>query len=211
MSATLHIPVWLDLAAVATGALSGTVTVTRHRDRIDAIGVAVIAIATGLGGSMLRDIVLGQLPAALRSDRYPVVALLAAAAGMSFAPLLVRATTLLAVLDAAALGMYLALGITKAQAMGLGATAAVLVGVLACTGGGVVRDMLLGDPVGLVRVGSWYVTAALGAAGVFLLCQPRTGLTVATAATVVTAFGLRSAALRWRWSTRAVGQLHLRG
>ncbi|MFE5286082.1 trimeric intracellular cation channel family protein [Nocardia sp. NPDC056611] len=206
MSGALQIPAWLDLTAVAVGALTGAVTATRHADRIDAIGVAVIAIATGLGGSMLRDAALGQLPAALRGDRYLIAALLAAGAGMAFARWLVRAAGVLAVCDAAALGMYLALGITKAQAAGGATTGTVLVGVLACTGGGVVRDLLLGDPVGLVRVGSWYVTAALGAAGVFLLCQPRTGMTVATGAAAVTAFALRTAALRWRWSTPAVGQ-----
>lgn len=209
MNAGLHLPVWLDLTAVGVGALTGAVTATRHADRIDAIGVAVIAIATGLGGSMLRDVALARIPAALRGDRYLVVALLAAVLGLAASHLLVRAAILFAVLDAVALGLYLAVGITTAQATGVSATASVLVGILACTGGGVVRDLLLGDPVGLVRVGSWYVTAALGAAGVFLLCQPRTGSTIATGAAVATAFGLRTAALRWQWSTRAVGYVRL--
>ncbi|GAB0106908.1 trimeric intracellular cation channel family protein [Nocardia sp. JMUB6875] len=188
---------------MAVGALAGAVTATvrARADRIDVIGVAVIAIATGLGGSMLRDVALGQAPAALRSDGYLIAALAAAGAGMAFAHWPIRASMAIAVLDAAALGLYLVLGITKAQSAGVSATAAVLVGVLSCTGGGVIRDLLLGDPVALVRIGSWYVTASLGAAGVFLLAQPRTDLTTATVATTLTAFALRAAALRWSWSS----------
>ncbi|MEC3917800.1 trimeric intracellular cation channel family protein [Nocardia sp. CDC160] len=208
MTALLHIPVGLDLAAVAVGALAGALTATgrAQADRIDVIGVAVIAIATGLGGSILRDCVLGQTPAALRGDGYLLTALLAAGIGTTFAHALIRVSMLIALLDAGALGLYLVLGITKAQLAGVSTGAAVLVGIVACTGGGVVRDLLLGDPVALVRIGSWYVTAALGAAGVFLLCQPHTSLTTATIVTVAAAFVLRAAALRWAWLSPAAGR-----
>ncbi|WP_198347431.1 trimeric intracellular cation channel family protein [Nocardia terrae] len=208
MTGLLHIPTGLDLSAVAVGALGGAVTATRRAasEGIDVIGVMVIGIATGLGGSMLRDVALARTPAALRGDGYLLTAMAAAGIGMMFAHLLVRAATLIALTDAAALGLYLVLGITKAQLAGLSPTGAVLVGILACTGGGVLRDLLLGDPVALVRIGSWYVTAALGAAGVFLLCQPHLELTIATIATVLTAFALRAAALRWAWFSPAAGR-----
>lgn len=202
-TATVHLPQALDLAAVAVGALSGAAAAAErdHADHIDVIGVAIVAIATGFGGSIARDLLLAQPPAALRSDRYLIAALAAAAVGMLCAGLVKRAAIVIAVLDAAAIGMYLSLGIAKARHVGDAPGAAVLVGIVACVGGGVVRDVLLGERVGVVRIGSLYITAALPAAVVFLVAAPVEGMGAATGGAVVTAFAVRVAALWFAWTT----------
>ncbi|MCP2342184.1 trimeric intracellular cation channel family protein [Actinomadura rupiterrae] len=206
-----HIPAGLDLSAVAVGASAGAASAARRAaaEHIDVIGVAIIGIATGLGGSMLRDLLLGQVPAALRSDRYLLVALAAAAAGMAFAHLVTRATAAITVLDAASIGLYLALGIGKADDAGLPITASVLVGIAACTGGGVLRDVLLGDRLAIVRVGSWYIASALPAAAVFLVVRHGTGPGLATTATTMTAFTLRILAWHRSWTTPLAKPLNI--
>ncbi|WP_051466607.1 trimeric intracellular cation channel family protein [Actinomadura oligospora] len=206
-----HIPAGLDLSAVAVGAAAGAASAARRAaaERIDVIGVAIVGIVTGLGGSMLRDVLLGQVPAALRGDRYLLVALSAAAAGMAFAHLVTRAAAVITVLDAASIGLYLSLGISKAGNAGLSTTAAVLVGIVACSGGGVLRDLLLGDSVAIVRVGSWYVTSALLAAGVFLAVRQSAGLGGATTVTTMTAFTLRVLAWRRAWTSPAAKPLNI--
>ncbi|MFI9502968.1 trimeric intracellular cation channel family protein [Nocardia sp. NPDC052566] len=202
-SGLLHIPAALDLSAVAVGAVGGAATATGRAvaDRIDVLGVAIVGIATGLGGSVLRDVLLGEPPAALFGGRYLLAALAASVAGMAFAHWIIRASLGIALLDAVSIGLYLALGITKAQYAGLPIPGAVLVGIVACTGGGLLRDLLLGDPVAVVRVGSWYITAALSAAAVFLICERFTGLGTATAVTVFTASTLRVLALLRAWTS----------
>ncbi|UGT43471.1 TRIC cation channel family protein [Nocardia yamanashiensis] len=199
----LHIPVGLDLAAVAVGAVGGAAaaTVRAAAERIDVLGVVIVGFVTGLGGSLLRDVLLGAPPAALRSDRYLLVTVLAAGAGMVFAHLVVRVEIAVLLLDAVSIGLYLTLGITKAEHAGLPVGSAVLVGLVACSGGGLLRDLLLGDPIGLIRVGSWYVTAALGAAAIFLLARPWSGSLAATIAAVVVAAGLRILALGRSWTS----------
>lgn len=210
-ASTVHIPQALDLAAVAVGALSGAAVATgrEHTDHIDVIGVAIVGIATGFGGSIARDLLLAQAPAALRSDRYLAAALGAAAVGMMCAGLVARAAIAIAVLDAATIGMYLSLGIAKARHAGDAPGAAVLVGVVACVGGGVVRDVLLGERVGVVRIGSLYITAALPAAVVFLVAAPTEGMGAATSGAVVTAFAIRVAALRFAWTAPPARPLRL--
>ncbi|WP_157535144.1 trimeric intracellular cation channel family protein [Nocardia inohanensis] len=199
----LRIPIGLDLTAVAVGAIGGAAaaTVRAAADRIDVLGVTVVAFATGLGGSLLRDVLLGEQPAALRADRYLLVTLIAALTGMAFAHLLVRAEPVIALLDSVSIGLYLILGITKAEHAGLPLAGAVLVGLVACSGGGLLRDLLLGDPVSLVRVGSWYLTAALGAAAVYLIARPWTGSGFPTIAAVVVAAGLRILAMGRGWTS----------
>ena len=45
------IPLWADLLAVGIGALQGATFAGQFRDRrLDLLGVAIIGIATGLGG-----------------------------------------------------------------------------------------------------------------------------------------------------------------
>jgi uncharacterized membrane protein YeiH len=77
------IPAWADLLAVGIGALQGALFAAQFRDRrLDLLGVAIIGIATGFGGGLLRDILLGELPAALQSNWYFPVATGAALLGM---------------------------------------------------------------------------------------------------------------------------------
>ena len=63
------IPLWLDLTAVAIGAIQGAMFAARMKDRrIDLLGVALIGIVVGLGGGLLRDLLINQLPAAMSTN-----------------------------------------------------------------------------------------------------------------------------------------------
>ena len=73
------IPLWIDLVAVAIGAIQGAMFAGRFTDRrMDLLGISIIGITVGLGGGLLRDILLGGVPAALLSNWYlPVAAVFA--------------------------------------------------------------------------------------------------------------------------------------
>jgi uncharacterized membrane protein YeiH len=64
----------LDLAGTFTYALNGGLTAI-HTARLDVVGVITMAMVSGLGGGIIRDILLGALPPATFSDwRYLAVA-----------------------------------------------------------------------------------------------------------------------------------------
>ena len=67
-------PLWLDLAAVTTSALGGSLVAVRAK--FDVTGVVALGILTGLGGGLLRDILLNQLPVALKNPWYIVAAVI---------------------------------------------------------------------------------------------------------------------------------------
>ena len=210
MHATLFsIPLWADLLAVGIGALQGATFAAQFRDRrLDFLGVAIIGIATGLGGGLLRDILLSQLPAALNNNWYLVTATAAALLGMLLERLFARLSVFITVLDALTIGLYCAIGTSKALAAGLPPVPAVFVGVLAAVGGSILRDLLLGVPIAVMSVGSLYAVAAVaGAASLVVLDLLGVPVLVAAIVCVAVTFGVRILAVLFDWSLPEQRQL----
>lgn len=162
------IPLWAELAAVGLGALQGALFAATFRDRrIDVLGVVLIGIGVALGGSLLRDILLGEPPVVIRGHWYVLVAAAVALVGMWLQRLFTRLDPLIVVLDAVIIGLFGAIGTSKALALGVPPVPAVFVGAAAAVGGSVLRDVTLDLPVAMLHVSSLYAIAA--AAGAALL------------------------------------------
>jgi uncharacterized membrane protein YeiH len=200
--ALFTIPLWADLLAVGVGSAQGAVFAAQFRDRrLDWLGVAIIGLATGLGGGFLRDIMLARVPAALESNWYLPVAIGAALLGMLAQKVLHRIGGLITVLDALTLGLFGAIGTTKALASGIEPVPAIFVGAIAAVGGSVLRDLLLTLPPAIMQVGSLYAVAAIAGAGT-IVGAIALGLPVILAAAIGVAvtFGLRVLAVLFHWS-----------
>ncbi len=196
------IPLWADLLAVGIGSLQGATFAAQFRDRrLDLLGVAIIGIATGFGGGLIRDLLLNDVPRALESNAYLPVATGAALLGMLLERLFARVNGVITVLDALTIGLFLAIGTTAALAAGLPEVPAVFVGVLSAVGGSILRDLLLNLPIALMHVGSLYAVAAL-AGGIVIVALTRldVDVTVAAIAGVVVTFVVRILAVLFRWS-----------
>jgi uncharacterized membrane protein YeiH len=196
------IPLWADLLAVGIGALQGAMFAAQFRDRrLDLLGVAIIGIATGFGGGLLRDVLLAGIPAALTSNWYLIVAVLAALIGMLLERVFSRLRNVITVLDALTIGLFGAIGTTKALALGLPAVPSVFVGVVSAVGGSILRDMLLGLPIALMHVGSLYAVAAVaGSASLVALLLLGVPVFVAAVVCVAITFGVRVLAVLFKWS-----------
>ncbi|NRD07910.1 TRIC cation channel family protein [Rathayibacter agropyri] len=169
--------------------------------RIDLLGVTIIGTATGLGGGVLRDLLLQTPLVALHTDAYLIVAVTASLLGMLLQHLLNRVDGTITALDALTLGLFGAIGTTKALSLGVPEVPAVFVGTVSAVGGSVVRDILLNRPIALMHVGSLYAVAA-SAGTVVLVVTLRFGVTIGFAATLsvaVTAV-IRLLAVRYGWS-----------
>jgi uncharacterized membrane protein YeiH len=202
MAAPFAIPLWADLTAVAIGSLQGAMFAGGFRDRrLDLLGVAIIGFATGLGGGLLRDVVLVTTPVALSTNWYLPVAVAAALLGMLLQQLFSRLAVPIAILDALTIGLFGAIGTSKALSFGLPVVPAIFVGVLAAVGGSVMRDLLLNLPIALMHVGSLYAVAA-GVGTALLVVSLRLGLPIEVAATVcvIATTLIRLLAVRFGWS-----------
>lgn len=163
------IPSWMDLTAIAVGAATATVVARELRSsRIDWLGIAIIGVACGLGGGILRDLLIGIRPASMGTESYLLTAVIAAIAGMLVQPLFRRYDMITQVLDAVTLAFFCGVGTAKAMHHGLPALPSILIGVITAVGGGVLRDILLSMPVGIMYVGSFYAVAAVAGSAAFL-------------------------------------------
>lgn len=153
----------LDLLGVFVFALSGaTLAVTK---RLDVFGVLVLAAVAALGGGLLRDVLLdAHPPAALQGPGYLLTTLVAGLLVFFFSPLVERLAGTVRLCDAAGLGLFVAAGTQKALDAGLTATAAITLGCLTGIGGGVARDVLVGEVPSVLRREVYALPALAGAA-----------------------------------------------
>lgn len=195
----------LDITATAVRGLEGA-ALAAHAG-FDLLGVVVVGFVAAVAGGMLRDVLLGDLPpAALRSASRIVVALAAAVATFVLLNLVDAVPEpLLLSLDGMGLALFAVIGAQKAYAHGASLWVVVIVGVVAATGGGVLRDVLLGHTPVLLTQSVYGLAAAAGAlvTGILLLTTRRPHLAVVIG--FVVAFGLREAAIFGGWSLPHIG------
>jgi uncharacterized membrane protein YeiH len=194
----LILPTAVEVGAVVVGAISGAVHAVERKT--DLVGTFIIALATGVGGGVLRDVLIGAgPPVALRAPFYlPAVAVVAIVA-MLFANWIARMATFLRVMDAILLGLWVVMGTERALAHGFRTSPALFLGTVTATGGGVMRDLLLGQAPTALSRGELYISAAFLGAVIHvslvrgLGVQPQAGEVAAIAGTTV----IRLLALRW--------------
>lgn len=195
------LPLALDLAGVFLFALTGAMVAIRKG--FDVVGLFAIALATGLGGGVLRDLLLGAAPpAALREPRFLISALAAAAVGRVFGARIDRLRSAFLILDALGLGAYAVVGAQKALAFGLGGLAATLLGGVTAVGGGVLRDLLSREAPLTFLPGHVYTLAALAGSGAYVLLRELGAPAAAAFFTAIAlAVCLRGLSLRLDWRT----------
>jgi uncharacterized membrane protein YeiH len=169
---TLRVPAAVDLAAIVVGALTGGLLAAREGFAVS--GVLLLAVSGGLGGGLIRDVLLAQgPPVALTNPAYLPTVAVTAAVTFYFSGWLSRLTGLLVVLDALTLGFFTVIGAQKAQLAGLPSASVVFIGTLTAVGGAVIRDVLLAQRADIVQPGPYNAVAALlGAAALTVLAGP---------------------------------------
>ncbi len=194
----------IDLSAVLASGLSGALLASQKR--FDLGGLAFLTLVAGLGGGLIRDVLLQRgLPVALSTPNYLLVVIAAAVIGYFFERHVRRVLPALTVVDALGLGLYAVIGCLRAAQAGLSPLPTVVVGVLTAVGGGILRDVLAGDtPVIFQR--EVYATAALLGSVLFVgLARAGVGPETASAVGFFCAAGLRLVAV-WRgWNVPRLG------
>ncbi len=159
----VNVPLWVDASAVALGALAGAVAAVRRQ--FDLSGILMIAIVTGIGGGLIRDVLLQRgTPVALRSPWLLPTAIVAGLVIFLFsrtiAELHGRMAATIIVLDAVFLAVYSVVGTAKGLEAGLPAVTCVMLGVFTGIGGGLLRDVIMNVEPEVVRPGTLMALAA---------------------------------------------------
>jgi uncharacterized membrane protein YeiH len=215
-----HLPIIFDLLGVLTAASAGALTGVRKN--LDMVGVSVLAAVTGLGGGVVRDLMIGAVPVAMLTDwRYLTAAAIAAGSVLlgQHPRLLGRhprawdavrrrvpLATAYLLADSATLGCFAVSGTAKSLDYGLALVPAALMGVVTAVGGGVLRDVLVNEVPTVLRRELYAVPALVGALVVAVTDRYHPAATpIAFLAAAVT-MGLRVLAVRRDWHARLPAQ-----
>jgi len=194
---TLTFVALIDFLGTFAFAISGGLVAVRHR--LDLFGVLVLSFAAATAGGIIRDVLLGLVPASVLDWRYLAVSSAAGLLTFRWHERVERMRNPVQISDAIGLSLFAVLGAGKALAYGLGPTGAVMLGILSGVGGGIVRDLLVATIPGVLQRELYAVAALVGALVVVtgdLLSLPGPPTAIAGA---VACFVLRWAAIRRGW------------
>jgi hypothetical protein len=140
----MNVQLYIDLSSVIVGALSGALHAASKR--FDVIGVMTIGIIGGLGGGMLRDVIVADgPPLALRHSEYLLTAAGTTFVGLLFQGFVRRMQLAIWILDTLTLGTFTVAAMDRAIAIGLPSSSSLFVGVIAGVGGTFIRDVVCRD------------------------------------------------------------------
>lgn len=176
----------LDLLGTFAFALNGGLTAVRVA-RVDIVGVLTLGLITAMGGGIIRDILLGDVPpATFRDWRYLAVAAAGALIAFAFSWLLNRLTMPIEILDAVGLSVFAVTGASKAVEFVLGPAQAIILGAITAVGGGTIRDALILKIPSVMSEGLYAIPALVAASiTVIAMVADVYGVTAAIIAAVV--------------------------
>ncbi len=183
----------IDLIAATTNAFNGALLARRpdHYKHFTIVGIILLAFAGGIGGGIMRDILANVVPSPLINPWYLIFCVLAASLALVIAFYTGQKfrAGLFAFMTAFSLPWYAIVGAQVAVDHHMGYFAAVLVGVIATTGGRFIIDIACQVvPKQLVR-GEFFVLTAVLTAALYLVLRYAVGADMIVATAIAAVFG----------------------
>lgn len=184
--------VLLDYFGIAVFAISGALLAAEKRQTL--VTFFFFAVVTGVGGGTLRDLLIGAPVFWVHTNATLIMCIVAALIVWMTSRRWFAGKSLLW-FDAAGLAAYSTYGAAKALSFGVAPVPAFVMGVLTGCAGGIIRDVLAGEPSILMRP-ELYVTAAALASGLYVgLVLVGAPIAVAAIVAGLAGFLLRAAAI----------------
>jgi uncharacterized membrane protein YeiH len=191
---------WLDLFGIAVFAASGALAAAQRGQTL--VTFSFFALITGVGGGTVRDLLIGAPVFWVHDWRFAATCLVTA--GLVWVtPKNFWSARALDWFDAIGIAIYAVFGAWKSLTLGVPMLPAMMMGVITACVGGIIRDVLAGEPSILLKP-EIYVTAAALASGLFVLLL-WVGAPVLPAAIISAAAGftLRAMAIWKGWAIPA--------
>ena len=170
---------WLDLFGIAVFAMSGALVAARHGHTLVTFGF--FTLVTGVGGGTVRDLLIGA-PVFWVQDNRVAVLCMSIALIVWVTPVRIWRPAAVDWFDAVGLAAYSVFGAAKAMQMGIDPVPAAIMGIFTGCVGGVIRDLIAGEPSIIIRPELYVTAGALAAFSFVGLVQ--TGMTGFVAAII---------------------------
>ncbi len=189
----------LDLFGTAVFAITGTLKAFEYR--LDLLGVLALGLTTGIGGGTIRELLLGNTPPVLLTDfNYFYAAVTVSLIAFFYRGKVESRKRWFYIFDAIGLGTFTVIGSFAGQQAGLGGIGIGFLAILTAVGGGILRDVFVGE-VPLIFKKEIYASAAIIGTIVFqILLKLGFDLNwVLLASLLITTF-VRLAGMHFKWS-----------
>ncbi len=194
----MTIPMLLDFSGIALFSATGALSASRKQ--LDIVGFMFLGTITGIGGGTLRDLILDVPVFWVQQPYYILICALAAVVVYFTAHRLESRYRLLLWLDALALAAYGVFGAYKGLGVSGAPIVAVVMGMLTGTAGGILRDVVAGEPSVIMRREIYMTAVIIGTIVFVILDGAGMPVPVSTVIGAVTVFGIRAGAIARGWT-----------
>lgn len=199
----------LEIAGTVSFAISGAMAALEKK--VDLFGVIVLGITTALAGGIFRDMLVGRVPPAAFSDgTYMKIAFVTSVsvflAAWMFSDKYVNniqvIDTINNIFDAAGLGAFTITGAKVAMALGYmdNSFFVIFLGMVTGVGGGIIRDLMIGEIPFILRKRIYAVASLLGGCIYYVLLLKNVADMTAAFIGIGIVFSLRMLATIFRWN-----------
>lgn len=201
----------LELIGVAAFSVSGAMLALEKK--ADIFGVIFLAITTALGGGVIRDLLIGQIPPKMFvSYYYLLIAVLAALAVFvdayvrreSYKKNKEKLDAVNNVFDAIGLAVFTITGMNAAMQVGGNALLTLSVGVCTGVGGGMLRDVMVNTMPKVLRKRVYAVASLLGGGLYYVMLKLGAPQLVSVVLGMLLIFALRLCATIYKWNLPTV-------
>jgi len=209
MAGEFLVPPVINWVATFLWATSGGIVAIRKR--LDVVGVFVLALLSAMGGGIIRDgLFLHRTPVAVQDPYYLFVVVFATLVIVALGRYLLQFRywgELVGLIDAIATPGFAIVGMQLALAAGISLPGVVFIGAINGVGGGVLRDLMVGDVPTLLQPGQLYGLIVGFCCVQFILLTLQLNIDPALAGwiTIGTFFLIRFLAIHFDWRTSPVG------
>jgi uncharacterized membrane protein YeiH len=203
------VPPVINWVATFLWAASGGIVAIRKR--FDVVGVFVLALLSAMGGGIIRDgLFLHRTPVAVQDPYYLLVIVFATLVVVALGRFLLQFKywgELVGLIDAIATPGYAIVGMQLALGAGISLPGAIFIGAINGVGGGVLRDLMVGDVPSILQPGQLYglIVGFCCVQFIFLTLQLKIDPAIAGWTTIATFFFIRVLAIHFNWRTSPVG------
>ena len=201
----------LELIGAAAFAISGAMAAIKRK--ADIFGVVFLGVITALGGGVIRDVLIGQLPPKMFvSYAYLLASLLVSL--IVFFDAYIRREKYFAnkdklseinnIFDAAGLAVFTISGMNTAMGVSGNVILILTLGVITGVGGGMLRDMMTNTMPKVLRRRVYAVAALIGGALYYVLHLIGVNDILSAVIGMVTIFVLRVLATAYKWNLPSV-------
>ena len=164
----------LDLICASINALNGALLARRpdHYKNFTVVGIILMAVLSGIGGGVTRDVLLNTVPGALTNPAYILLCFLFGIIGyqLAYSKGQLFREGLFQFMTSFSLPLYAIVGAQKAEAAGLPVVGVLAIAVIAPTAGRWFVDVSSGVTPKQFIAGEWFVGIALLTGAVWLAC-----------------------------------------